>query len=333
MPESPKIAYLDFDMALFRAAYAAEDTVYRFVRANGEVVKEFSSASSSKQWLEEVSIFGVCPETSYSGSGDDLTREVCYTLHDVKKAYKAFDKLIDEHKGMTGCESNLFYVSKASGTPNFRHKIATLQPYKGNRQGRKPAALEAVRKHAYTHPDVKVPRGSIEVDDRVMAMARKAGERGLVVAGDKDVLQASGCWVLHLDNHESPVWSDPASVGCLYNKDGKADGLGWLWLLHQCIVGDSADNYAGVKGCGPKVSLEVLSKYSHHPIERIIEPITAVATLYHDVYGDNYTYFNHQTQQEHTASWRDILIEMMHLAYMRDKETVECPLINIVKEI
>ena len=86
-------------MALFKAAYAAEDTVYRFVKANGEVVKEFPSASSSKQWLEEVSIFGICPETSYSGSGDDLTREVCYTLHDAKKAYKAFDNLVEEHKG------------------------------------------------------------------------------------------------------------------------------------------------------------------------------------------------------------------------------------------
>lgn len=333
MPRKPNQAFIDADSLLFKAASVAEDIVYTLKNKNtGEVVKEFGSAKACQQFLELVSVFEYDPEGSYKGVGDDLEREVGYVLHSPEKAYKAFDKLLDEYKAITHCDTNTFYVSKASGLPNFRHKIATLTPYKCNRGGRKPAALEAVRKYAYKHPEVKVPRGQIEVDDRVMAMARKAGAKGLVVAVDKDVLQATGCWVLHVGNHGKPVWSDPKIVGTI--DEGKGGyGLGWLWLLYQCIAGDSADTYKGVEGVGEVGARKLLSKYSGLPVERIIEPVTAVANLYRDVYGDKYNYFNQQTGSFCNTTWRELFIEMLHLAYMRDSESVECPLIQIVREI
>jgi len=133
-----------------------------------------------------------------------------------------------------------------SDYPSFR---ATLYPdYKRNRFGkRKPLALQASRK-ALTdmYPSKVIP--NLEGDD-VMGLLMTDGsiEDPIMVAIDKDMRTIPG--KLLVSNE-------------LVNTTQEEADYNWM---KQALTGDQADNYPGVKGCGPKTAEKILGKVTSVP--------------------------------------------------------------------
>lgn len=134
-----------------------------------------------------------------------------------------------------------------TGKRNFREQIATIQPYKGNRDKlHKPVHYEALRAYLL-EVGAKLVEG-MEADDEVSIRARKIQSRKsgrgncLVVSIDKDLNQIPG-------KHYNPQKEEFYEVGRL-NAD--------RWFYRQCLTGDSVDNVAGCWRVGPAAADKIL---------------------------------------------------------------------------
>jgi hypothetical protein len=326
-PKKPTKAYIDGDMILFSAASAGEQVMYIYKDKDGKEVCRFDSADKGKKWIEEFEIFGVDAHYGYKGEAEDLTRETQYVIGDFDTCKKTFKTLLKRwvvpiNKWAGKDIEVVCYISKATGAENFRYQVATIKPYKGGRANtRKPHYLEELRKWASKLPEVKMARGRVEVDDVTCALAQRAGEKGVVVSGDKDANGVSGCWVFDPERDTIPRFSDPTSVGEIYlDESGGMKGIGWLFWLGQCLKGDNVDNIGGCKGVGDAKAVKVLEQFSGADISMLERAVQPVCQVYMDTYGDEHKYKNHHTGKMVTVSWRDILIENLRLVYMLKKQ-------------
>lgn len=156
------------------------------------------------------------------------------------------------------------YTILLSGPNNYRIKIATLKPYKGNRDPTHvPVHYQAIRDHLTGPWGARVIHNR-EADDECSILAwqaRRDGKPYAVATIDKDLDQIPGT---HYD-YRLKQWYEVS----------ESEAERWLWV--QIVAGDSGDNIGGVPGYG-KVKAEKfidsLDKYSK------TERWTAVVELY-----------------------------------------------------
>lgn len=333
--KKPKYLYIDGDMILFAAASAGEQIWYIYYDKDGNEVARFEDAAAGKNWIELIEEWECDVHHGYTGAIEDLTREVEYEVKDFEDCKKVFKSQFKKWVKQSGCTKAVCYISKGSGAENFRYKKATMKSYKGNREGaHKPHYLEQLRKWASKEPYVKIARGFVEVDDVVCGLAQKRGKSACVAAGDKDSRGVTGCWFMIPDEMPKPVYSSPNIVGRIKKNDkGKTVGYGWLFWMYQTLAGDKADNFDGCKGIGDKKAFNALVEFSGRPAEDLQEIVEVVASMYKKAYGDEYVYTNCLTNEESTISWKEALIETLHLVYMRQKQDDECPIIDMVEQL
>jgi len=133
-----------------------------------------------------------------------------------------------------------------TGKNNFRDKIATTKPYKGNRKGNeKPHHYSLLREYLVTSWGATVNDG-IEADDMLAIRATELGDDSVIVTLDKDLDQVVG-W------HYNFV----KKIKYYVEKD---EGL--LNFYKQFLTGDSVDNIQGAKGIGPKRADKLLNGLS-----------------------------------------------------------------------
>ena len=126
----------------------------------------------------------------------------------------------------------LFLTSKG----NFRNNIATILPYKGNRDGKiKPFHFQNVRDYLLRYYNAQLSHPSLETDDEISMRSDKEG-RTIICSTDKDFLQLEG---MHF-NLTTRECSYVDSISALRN------------FYTQVLLGDTADNIPGVYGIGPK---------------------------------------------------------------------------------
>ncbi len=103
-----------------------------------------------------------------------------------------------------------------------------------------------------------------EADDVIGTLAEKAHRAGfeeiIIVTGDRDILQ------LVDDAKKIRVYLMEKGVtqGRIYKEKDVEERLGILPSVvvdYKALVGDSSDNYPGVRGIGPKTAISLLSKY------------------------------------------------------------------------
>jgi hypothetical protein len=139
-----------------------------------------------------------------------------------------------------GSKCNAFRVVLTDETDNFRDKIATIQPYKGNRtESEKPHHWRELRDWLLTMPYTIVAQGE-EADD-VVSRAMMEGHVG--ASSDKDLNNTPGM-------HYNPV------KGELYEVT-KEDSLRNFYT--QCLTGDKIDNIPGIRGIGPVKAGKILA--------------------------------------------------------------------------
>jgi len=138
------------------------------------------------------------------------------------------------------------YEAYLTGQGNFRHALATIKKYKGNRdETEKPKYYHEVREHLARRWGAKVVDG-MEADDEISIRAHelaKQGKQPCVVSNDKDMRMIPA---IHYDFTKD-----------LYFEIGKEEA--WRNFYMQCLMGDSTDNIPGLPDVGPKTAAKILA--------------------------------------------------------------------------
>lgn len=208
-----------------------------------------------------------------AGFGAPPGSPVEHSLHNVKNQ-------VEKVLNLTNAESYVIYLG---GTGNFRYDLATIRPYKGKRDDRKPEWFTEMREYLANTYGAEFVDG-IEADDACATEHMKALGLGLnpVLAHiDKDLDMVPG-WHFNF-NKEKFYWVD------------EIDGLRWFYK--QMLIGDSTDNIPGIDGVGKIKSEQLLGGLTNQ-----IEMEELVADLYKKQYGNR---------------WLESMTEVGNLLWMR----------------
>ncbi|MCK0471980.1 5'-3' exonuclease [Halalkalibacter sp. APA_J-10(15)] len=160
------------------------------------------------------------------------------------------------------------------GSKTFRSEI--YEPYKANR-GEPPLELipqfELIKEvmSELTIPNIGLE--GYEADDCIGTLAKQLKEENdvLILTGDQDILQL-------LDDHVSVVLLKKGYGNYhTYTKESfiLEKGIAPIQLIElKALMGDTSDNYPGVKGIGEKTALQLLLKYDH--VEGIKEQVASL---------------------------------------------------------
>lgn len=131
-----------------------------------------------------------------------------------------------------------FYLT---GTGNYREAVATLAPYKGNRDSsHKPRYYKELRDYVKSVWKAEVVDG-MEADDAVSIEQYSNKDKSTVLVSiDKDLLNTPG----HHFNPKKDEYS--------YVTKAEADKNFWI----QVATGDTTDNIKGLHKIGPKTALK-----------------------------------------------------------------------------
>lgn len=134
---------------------------------------------------------------------------------------------------------------------SFRYNL--YEGYKSNRQGqRKPLGYTALVVRAIETYETKGFDG-LEADDVMGILSTKPGKSPkIIVSDDKDMKTIPG--LLYRQGELTEVTEPDADY----------------WHMYQTLIGDSADGYAGLPGCGPKTAEKILDfEIEHHPTNEL----------------------------------------------------------------
>jgi 5'-3' exonuclease len=169
-----------------------------------------------------------------------------------------------------------------SGRFNFREQLATILPYKGNRQdARKPVYYKEIREYLVERLGAVVVDG-MEADDALgMAQWAANDKSTCIVSIDKDLNMIPGWhynWVKKVG-----YWVHPRDADMM------------LWK--QMLEGDRSDNIPGIPGIGPKTVEKIVAECNSDPVRLR----TRVEEEYQKLYG---------------ATWQEAFDEVANLLWI-----------------
>lgn len=223
----------------------------------------FAADSQIKKWYKE----NVNNDASQEELLEALGREeyLTHALGNVKTVLDEFADMFDASK------MRVFLT----GSGNFREQIATILPYKGNRNDlHKPKYYDAIRRYMTEIWNAEIVDGQ-EADD-VLAMTQWAAtdDSTVIVSIDKDLDMIPG-------NHYNPV-----SKAFYYVGQEEAD----LNFFKQMLIGDRTDNIPGIDGIGDKTAPKIIAA-ADYDIDKVREE---VKRLYQKQYGDEWEAAYHE---------------------------------------
>lgn len=216
----------------------------------------FSADSQIKKQLKE----------EFPGINDDELKErmmerdyITYALGNVKTFLE-----------MVTSRFSPDYKLYLHGGGNFREEIATIQPYKGNRdRSHVPKYKKEIIEYMGDVWKAEFVQG-MESDDAICIEQHKNTDKGTVIVSiDKDILQGMYGW-----NY------NPMRDELKFTTVGEANNF-FFW---QMMVGDSSDNIPGITGIGDKRATAVLEA-ANYDTDKIRE---AVKQLYQKQYKDEW---------------------------------------------
>lgn len=161
------------------------------------------------------------------------------------------------------------YILYLTGPGNFREQVATILPYKGNRDpSHKPKYYKELKQYMFNKHNAVEVQG-MEADDALAMEQWKNRDKSTIICTiDKDLDMVPG-WHYNINSKET-YWVDLDSANYFF-----------FW---QMLVGDSTDNIPGIKGKGKKRATDLLLhlKGDTHAM------MDVVGNLYREQYGDDY---------------------------------------------
>ena len=176
---------------------------------------------------------------------------------------------------------------------NFRHELATIKPYKGNRDPNgKPKYYKEIKDYLLDNWSAIPVRGQ-ESDDAIgIEQFDNSDKYTVIVSTDKDMKMIPG-W--HFNWVKDELVYQPLKAANLF-------------LFWQMLVGDTSDNIPGIDRIGEKRANDLIEA-CNHDIEQVREK---VKELYRKQYGE---------------TWERAYHEVGNLLWIRRKPQEECPLL------
>lgn len=165
-------------------------------------------------------------------------------IEPVENAFHLVNVIIKEAQSVMGAAGKPVVFLTSSDKSNFRYDLATIKPYKGNRQQPKPVHYEAVRDYLQRRWDAIVVHGE-EADDRLAQFQYDCMQR--LYDGDAEQHDVTCIATIDKDLDMVPGWH--------FNYTSKSK----YWVTEdeamrnfytQLLVGDKVDNIQGVPGIG-----------------------------------------------------------------------------------
>lgn len=278
MPLKRELAHIDGDVVVYRCGFAVEQ---RPVSLIADKRYEFDGIREAKKWVKEN-----LPEEYREDI--DYTYERHHIVEPENHAIQAVDTqlkgIVDDLHKMTGKKHRpVVYLSKGR---SFRQHVATIRPYKGNRDVRhQPVHKEAIIEYLKDRYNAHVTE-ELEADD---LLAINGLQGGVVCSIDKDLLQVP---CRHYD------WT----TGQLLTID-ENDGHYNLWA--QILSGDSTDNIVGVPGVGGAKAYKYLDEAEYQTPK-------GWARKAHEVYREKWNV----DKKPWELSWKAALHETGKLVYL-----------------
>lgn len=219
-----KVLVNDADSSVYAIGFMTETKMHYLLDDNKHVVWQGNDKRELNKWQKE---HDPDKELSY-----DFTVDVSPVSHALASA-KAF---IANTLEFTGCQRTILLLTKGGNC--FRHHLATIQKYKGNRDGmKKPVHYDAIREY-YMDVHGAMMFEKWEADDAACMALHKGSTRTdyeyVLSTIDKDLAQQRG-------RHVNPNKKDE---GVYIIEEAE----GWYNFYHQMLMGDAADNIKGLKG-------------------------------------------------------------------------------------
>jgi len=217
-------ANIDGDIIVYRSGFAAEKTHYVLTWDDGGLTQEFIGKKELNAFIKENELTGYEVESRL---------EVEPLSHALATVKSTIATIINSTKP----EDIKVYLTKGD---NFRHELATIAKYKGNRDNlRRPHHYSDIREYLIKYYSAIVCEG-YEADD---ALADAQTENTVLCSIDKDLLQVPG-------KHYNWVTDTKLLVT-------PETGLLKLWC--QVLTGDKTDNIPGIYKCGPVTAKKLLA--------------------------------------------------------------------------
>jgi hypothetical protein len=223
-------ALIDFDIICYRVGYACQKSIHKVFNINdpygeGVSVAEFNTITEAKKWINGEEGYTIITETTADS--------IANCLHSVKVSV---DKIIQD-LGVTQ------FTGYLSGKNNFREAIATIRPYKGNRdRNKKPIHYNSIREYLIKYYGAIVVDG-IEADD-ALAIAHLKEEQSIICTIDKDLDQIPG-WHYNFVTKIKYIVTEQEAIENFYK---------------QLLKGDVVDNIVGVPGIGDAKATKLIQK-------------------------------------------------------------------------
>jgi hypothetical protein len=226
-------ALIDGDWILYAAGFAGQKQKLVLPATFG--AREFANITEIKAALHE-EYERELDENDFVYKRDVLDPP-SHFFHSAKNMINRNLQKIGEKFG----EEQVTYTVLMDGDGNFRSRLATMRPYKGNRSSHsKPLFYNDLRQYLLDAWDAEVVHGQ-ETDDE-MAIRQTGNKNSIIVAVDKDMLQVPG-W--HLNPNKG------------FKKISKQEGD---WRLYvQCLTGDTVDNIPGAYKIGPAAAKKLVT--------------------------------------------------------------------------
>jgi len=188
----------------------------------------------------------------------------------------------------------------------YRHSIATIQEYKGNRdKNNRPKYINEVKRCMLSMGAISI-NDDLEVDDYLAIEQNKDPNNIIICSLDKDLKMIKGD---HYDWNTDRLFSI-----------SKIEA--YRHFFTQLLTGDRIDNIKGLsekrpkRGIGLKRALKLLS-----PCHSYREMLSVVKDKYHLKYGDTYSYKHWKTGKIINTNSTEILLENANLLWI--KRTIE----------
>ena len=209
--------------------------------------------------------------------------------HVLHSAKLMLNKAADRVEKKWGMEVSSLILLDGPG--NFREKVATIKPYKGNRTTPRPVYYQEIREYLMTKHGASLVYDE-ETDDRLAQLATSSLRRGgrpVICCVDKDLLQVPG-------------WHFNPNKG--FKKISPEEGE--LRLYRQAATGDTVDNIGGAYKVGPAKAKEAITERMSEA-----EKWTVLVSLYRESIN------KHGPEPYGGLSAEEAALENMRLVYLK----------------
>lgn len=325
----------DYDYLLYLAACAVEERSILVI--NKHTKEELTFKNKTEFYGRGKKISGYLEELNKKQNTDykktDFEIIDMRTTGELSEAIIILDSQIKQICKQLGTKKHYGYSGVGD---TFRHKLATLKPYKGNREDLvRPEHLGALREYLTLSHDCEIVTG-IEADDAVSIDSyyfykdwKKTGkERVITVSIDKD---AKGCTGYLFNPKKDFEDLEINGLGSLWNDEGVIDGYGRAWFYYQLCRGDDVDNYDPAALSETKVG-DVTAFKALTGCATDKQYWQAIVNFYKKLYPEPVTFTNFRGD-ELTINWLYVLQEITDLAHMQRWENDRLVVTEILKNM